>query len=943
MTIKQLDEINDRRTKKRAAYSELKAEYLRAVDAVKQMPVNETLLQLTPKIEALFDEEKRLIEIDGLITEHEEEITLLENRITEAENQIKRGRRALLLPAAKRSIFPETFYSSQKVVSSISAENSAAQSQDRTTFTQNNAEVSAASNSIYSGSSSAVAEQSIPLTAKGSRPFLESNEVIDVSFLDSYRLPSGAARKAKKRLIKARHRLTELSGQHKILETKVGDELKRRNAEDIGSAVEKTTETVQLLRRSQGIAQRLSELTSQFKDLHRVNVFLMQNQSLPVWLTVLIALICAIGAVPLGILLFEQSGAKVFENNIPIPWVLLGLAAAGASIGFKILTERSYSRKLEENQRQLGIISTQIEQVKQEGISVNSRLAALQGSSAAVSIGKSIELRLQEAQQELLQLEKLQPVETERRQNTEELKKAEQRYEHYKQAAANASKRWNEWLKNAGLPESWSPAKLRELLAQCNAASSMKKELDLRYEAMNQRIRDMKILTERIDRIVLESGLIFEDGVSYVDILSQLRSKITENEIVLNKKNKLRSRLPEFYKMRKKVTADLRKINREEDDILRPFGVKTADALRSLYKKTQKHRQLVQQEQSVQRELDAAAGTFCTEAEIAALLPRIAHSKTADSDERTEELPPLKNLIANISAKIETLSAIQREELEQRGKLTEQLQKITEDKTALEKQRDLSVIEEKIRLAQHEWQTYAVCGKMLDTIRSTYEKERQPRTLAEASEFLRKLTDGKYRRIWSPLSEETLLVDDESGNTFDAAWLSRGTREQMFIAIRLALASAFAQHGSILPLIMDDVLVNFDSKRSMAAAKVLLDFAQSGRQVFLLTCHEHVCRIFQKLDVPVRILPPVDEPSKGMKVLLPRSILEKRETERRKKIAALAAERNRQMVEDEVAQREDKIRQETLHRAEVQRLIEQMQQQATAEKVVQASGTSAVR
>jgi hypothetical protein len=230
-TIKQLDEINDRRAKKRAAYGELKAEYLRAVDAVKQIPVNETLLQLTPKIEALFDEEKRLIEIDGLITEHEEEITLLESRITEAENQIKRGRRALLLPAAKRSIFPETFYSSQKVASNLSAENSAAQSQDRTTFTQSNAEVSAA-NSMSAGSSSAVAEQSIPLTAKGSRPFLESNEVIDVSFLDSYRQPSAAARKAKKRLVKARRRLTELSGQHKILETKVVDELKRRNAED---------------------------------------------------------------------------------------------------------------------------------------------------------------------------------------------------------------------------------------------------------------------------------------------------------------------------------------------------------------------------------------------------------------------------------------------------------------------------------------------------------------------------------------------------------------------------------------------------------------------------------------------------------------------------------------------------------------------------------------
>ncbi|MCL2745425.1 MAG: hypothetical protein FWE67_16415, partial [Planctomycetaceae bacterium] len=234
----------------------------------------------------------------------------------------------------------------------------------------------------------------------------------------------------------------------------------------------------------------------------------------------------------------------------------------------------------------------------------------------------------------------------------------------------------------------------------------------------------------------------------------------------------------------------------------------------------------------------------------------------------------------------------------------------------------------------------AVCGKMLDTIRSTYEKERQPRTLAEASEFLRKLTGGKYRRIWSPLSEETLLVDDENGNTFDASWLSRGAREQMFIAIRLALASAFAQHGSILPLIMDDVLVNFDSSRSAAAAKVLQDFAQSGRQVLLLTCHEHICRIFQKMDIPVRILPPVEEPSKGMRVLLPRSILAKREEERRKKIAALAEERNRKIIEGELARREENIRRDALRKAEVQRLIVQMQQRATAEKAVDAHKTT---
>ncbi|MCL2743855.1 MAG: AAA family ATPase, partial [Planctomycetaceae bacterium] len=382
-TIRQLEEINDRRSKKRLAYSELKTEYQRAVEAVKQLPVNQTLLELTPKIEALFDEEKRIIEIDGLITEHEKEIAVLENRITEAENQIKRGRRALLLPAAKRGIFPETFYSAQRV-GNVSEGNAA----ERTTFTQDGAEISGVSRTENTATEPAV---------KGSRPFLESNELIDVSFLDGYKIPSGAARKAKKRLTKARRWLTELTNQNKVLETKLETEMKRRNADDISSAVETTTETIQLLRRSQGIVQRHTELMARFKDLHRINTFLMQNQSIPIWMTVIIGLICAVGAIPLAILLFEQSGRKVFENEMPILWGLLGLAVIGASVGFKILTERSYSRKLEENQQQLGAVTTQIEQVKQGNASVNARLAVLQGSTAAASLGKGPEIRLQEA------------------------------------------------------------------------------------------------------------------------------------------------------------------------------------------------------------------------------------------------------------------------------------------------------------------------------------------------------------------------------------------------------------------------------------------------------------------------------------------------------------------------------------------------------------------
>jgi DNA repair exonuclease SbcCD ATPase subunit len=461
--------------------------------------------------------------------------------------------------------------------------------------------------------------------------------------------------------------------------------------------------------------------------------------------------------------------------------------------------------------------------------------------------------------------------------------------------------------------------------------------------------------------MIVETGLIFEDGMSYVDILGEIRKKLEENDTAIKQRDKLKDGIKQFQKMKRKVVFDLDKAKQMERDLLRQFNVKLPEELRELHKRHQKHRRLLQQEQGVQRELEASLANFCPETTIGNLLePRIARKMLEQKAEaelekqleagnenfeyqdetlaeelsQLEELPSLDDLLKGVIKRIETASAKLHDELEQRGQLAEQLRQIAEDQTAIKTQRELAILDDKIRHAKLEWQTYSVCARMLDEIRSTYERDRQPRTLAEASELLKRLTDGKYHRIWTPLGEETLLVDDGNGQTFDVAWLSRGTREQLFIALRLALASAFAQHGSILPLILDDVLVNFDSQRAFAAAKVLLEFAKSGRQILLFTCHEHVCKMFQKLDVPVRILPAVDDPGKPTKVLLPRSILKRREAKRRREIQHLAEIRAKERIEQEINDREEQIRLDAVRKAEVQRLILQMQQQATAEKTV---------
>jgi hypothetical protein len=140
-------------------------------------------------------------------------------------------------------------------------------------------------------------------------------------------------------------------------------------------------------------------------------------------------------------------------------------------------------------------------------------------------------------------------------------------------------------------------------------------------------------------------------------------------------------------------------------------------------------------------------------------------------------------------------------------------------------------------------------------VRDYYEREHQPQALREASGYLQRMTGGRYTRVWTPLGQHLLRVDDAQGTCLGVDVLSRGTREQLFLALRLALASAYARRGAQLPLVLDDVLVNFDVGRAKAASAVLRDFARAGHQILIFTCHEHIAKLFKQAKADVRQLP----------------------------------------------------------------------------------------
>lgn len=126
--------------------------------------------------------------------------------------------------------------------------------------------------------------------------------------------------------------------------------------------------------------------------------------------------------------------------------------------------------------------------------------------------------------------------------------------------------------------------------------------------------------------------------------------------------------------------------------------------------------------------------------------------------------------------------------------------------------------------------------RLAEVVKEVYEREQQRflmPVLKESQPYLRKLRPGTELRLSS-----TFKLDKVSRNGLDEEFgqLSGGTREQLAVIVRLALARVLAKASRPLPLILDDPMGWTDDERFMSMVKILRDAARE-LQVIILTCH----------------------------------------------------------------------------------------------------------
>ncbi len=190
------------------------------------------------------------------------------------------------------------------------------------------------------------------------------------------------------------------------------------------------------------------------------------------------------------------------------------------------------------------------------------------------------------------------------------------------------------------------------------------------------------------------------------------------------------------------------------------------------------------------------------------------------------------------------------EQLEQlssaKGKLINQIDRLENEHGASKLRLEIGALKQKANLAAREWSRLAIAQHILDRAVEQYEQQRQPAVIKTAQEFFTKITGGTYKRIYSPLGTSDIFVEDGMGRKRPTSHLSTGTAQQLYLALRFGFIKELGKHSEPMPLIFDDILVNFDPVRSRNTIETIKELARD-EQIMFFTCHPATVDMFKEL------------------------------------------------------------------------------------------------
>ena len=394
-----------------------------------------------------------------------------------------------------------------------------------------------------------------------------------------------------------------------------------------------------------------------------------------------------------------------------------------------------------------------------------------------------------------------------------------------------ARQNWNDLLSKIGFPQTLS---VDEALASWQLLSEAADRLKTWREAARE-LQLVDGIWESYRQRIAELARRLESGARETSEPLDLVDQWEEQLVTIDRRRDNRRETRTKLRLKQREAGEYRRqvedIKLKRNALLMQGGAASRDEFEDRARAFARRTFLADQLHDAEHDLDAACATHTDLALVEEDLERF------EATQNSECIETLRMELADLDRDLERA-------FEHLGGVKREIDRIENDSQATQLRFDLAQLAARLRALVSEWVVCESAAQIIDKVRHDFERRHQPEALADAAKMFSRLTCGKYPRVWAPLGERRLLVSDDQGRSFPVQSLSRGTCEQLLLAVRLAVVRELSRQGISLPVMLDDVIVNFDAERARAAVELLLELAAQGQQILFFTCQKHLADLF---------------------------------------------------------------------------------------------------
>ncbi|MFH1700599.1 MAG: AAA family ATPase [Candidatus Zixiibacteriota bacterium] len=310
--------------------------------------------------------------------------------------------------------------------------------------------------------------------------------------------------------------------------------------------------------------------------------------------------------------------------------------------------------------------------------------------------------------------------------------------------------------------------------------------------------------------------------------------ELNETETQLHEQNGIIEQLRQMNSKSEALNKKLMQLENDLSELFAKIGVNSLGDVKEQYRMTMERDSLSSGIKTCKEKIQLSAGLGTNYDLFIDNLKSMSPSETASRIEK------LGNQIGELNS--------EKTQIEQKiGELRGRIKSMNTRDDLLAAQYNLEKVRQNMKDKAGEWAVATIAKAVFEKVLKSAEKNRQPNVIKSAALNFEKFTGGRYNNVYKPIDNDSLQIE-ESGthNRKSVDKLSRGTREQLYLAMRMGLIEEYEKSSEPMPIIFDDIFANFDDDRIALAVRAIKEFSQK-RQTIIFTCHSQTRDLFMDL------------------------------------------------------------------------------------------------